>query len=242
MRKKRDLKNLQQISENGNVEKFEKEAPEFKAAISSALSGLDVTRPDTLLGATQYETSDDIKTLRENAETEYKAYMIIENMLFGIKEGEYNEYLKSIVDKKIDEVIYELDLKKYLEGIEEGKGGYDTSAELIERQKELNKIFDDVKKNILDYYKAGTYVEECGGIKLKKKTSVVLLEKTNVYQESEKDESDGSYKVTDHFTLTADSNYGVKWELTYTVGKEGKIQYESFNVNSDLVHEAIPNF
>lgn len=182
------------ISED-DLEKYE-EIRAFTSGITTALRGSDMTRDETLLGATRYYKSpytkgDEglTKDLQKEIE-KFKTYKVIDNMLFGLTVTEYKDYLAAMIDKKIDEVMYELDLKKYLEGFEESEGGYDTSYKIMEHQKQIKKMFQKAKDLILEYCETGNYQEDCGGIKLKEDDKLVrILEKSNVYQEQEEQDN-----------------------------------------------------
>ena len=230
------------IPKDTDVKKFEKNTA-YKSAINGALMGIDVTRTDTLLGATNYfasYSSNDTEAQEEILEEQdkYKVSIIIKNRLFGITNSEYEKYVEMLVDKKIYEVLYELDIYKYLEGIEEQEGGYDTTQEIIKHQEEIFKLFENAKEEIATYFESENFITDCGGIRFKNPDTVVaILEKTNVFQKKEEQEN-GNTKITDCFTLTANSNYGIKWELSYEVGVEGKVISEKV----DVKHTAISNY
>lgn len=199
-----------------------------KSAIINALNGVDITKTNTLLGATRYFATDDeyytgIEDVKEEKlkelEEEIKVKMEITNRAYGITEEEYLEYLGDILMKKIDEVIYTLNYDKYVEGYEE-------YSQFVEQ-------FGPAKEEVLNYYKNGNYIESSD-----RKTSqdvITSIVKSNVEQEIE--EKDGTITVTDKFTITANSNYMANWKFTYTKGPEGRI-------NSSILveYEVIKNF
>ena len=217
----------------------------YKSCIINVIKyGRDYTKADTLLGATSYFASeedehyydgldnrDDLLAKRDKLKTKYT----IGKRIYGLSKEEYYAYLEYIVKKKLYEVIYELDISKYIEGMEEADGGYDTSKQIFDHQAEILKIFESAINEIISYYEAGTFIDECGGIKFKDPdTTVASLVKSNVYQEIEDPESQTT-KVIDHFTLTANANYIVKWTFTYEVGAEGKITSTSVKVDREPV-------
>lgn len=218
-------------------------------AISNALGGADVTKSDTLLGATNYFATDDSYYEGVAGGDEFikkrdslKISTTIGNRIFGVTEDEYKQYLGDMIKKKIYEVIYELDISKYVVGFEaigtsDANIGYDTSEKIITHQEEVFKIFEPKINELISYYENGTFLQECGGIIFEDPDSTVVnMTKRNVYQEvSENDK--GVTEVTDHFTLTANANYSVKWTFKYNVGAEGKIITDSIK----LEHEPIIN-
>ena len=141
-----------------------------------------------------------------------KVKVQIGNRVFGIPEKEYMAYLGELIGKKIDEVIYHLNISKYVEGIQE----FDKFEE------EVLKKFEPAKQEIIDYYSAGTYLTECGGLIPEYMGTVTSMYKGDLTEEIGKSTASGR-EITDSFILTANANYSVRWELKYTVSNEGKI-------------------
>lgn len=207
-----------------------------KYAILNALSGVDVTKENTWFGATSYFAIDDkyYEDLNISAEDKEKILQAekdlairveIGNRTFGITEEEYLSYLGDVIGKKIDEVIYALDLEKYVSGLEEYNGQYGDEY-YQKRYQELLKIFEPAKNEVIQYYVDGTFLEECTTTPLNEGMKTVTnIIKSNLSQEIE-DLGDGSQKVIDKFTLTANSNFSTKWTFTYIKGAEGKIEIE----------------
>lgn len=215
-----------------------------KYSIMAALNGLDITKEYTVLGATNYLACRDLAIATEwyenadaydSAKDKFKTKMEIERhgstadsssssqdltVTFGVTNAEYYEFLSNIVSMKIDEVIYQLNIKRYNRGIAE----FD----------ELKEKFKNAKKEITDYYNEATFMDECGGLKrINEDTAKIVYEivKSNLSQQI-KDST-----IIDKFTLTVNSNYVVKWQFEYTVGENGEI-------TSDIIvnREPIENY
>ena len=168
------------------------------------------------------------------------------NRLFYISHDEYYNYIDYIVGRKIDEVIFELNIANYTQGTEQ------LQEYNIEKEDEALDIigqFAEAKANVAQYYKEAGYAEcVASGLELPEKMKIVsILEKISLKQEvegpydegngksnikKEEDQSSedntsspniGYLKIKDTFILIANSNYRTRWEFTYTVGPEGKI-------------------
>lgn len=210
-------------SRNTKLDQLENKNIEGKYAIKNALAGVDITKSYTLIGATQYIPLDSNYYLENNVDSETKdgklqdaEELIIKfqlgNRMLGITREEYTDYLGNIIDKKINEVIYTLNIKKYTQGFEE--------------YNEVIAQFEKAKKVVVGYYEKGTFVDDCSnGQVIESMRIVTNISKSNIYQEVEDIEGqEGKQTVTDKFTITANSNYSTIWTFTYTKGAEGKIE------------------
>lgn len=148
------------------------------------------------------------------------------NRVFGIPEKEYKAYLGELIGKKVDEVIYQLNISKYVEGLQE----YD------EYEKEVLEKFEDAKEKIIEYYSTGSYITECSGLTPTYMSTVTSMYKSDITEEIGEDSGSGR-EVTDSFILTANANYLVRWEFKYTINNEGKIASEV-----ECSHKAIINW
>ncbi len=208
---------------------------DYKPIVSSALSGLDVTKEYTVIGATNFvpihsyavqtEWYDEVSynEAKENLRIKMELGGSTSDLTcyFGLTQNEYLAYLGDLVSRKVDEVIYQLNIKRYNRGIEE----FD---EIVEK-------FKDAKEAITQYYSDRTFMDECKGlvrINPEIESIVTEISKSNLSQEI-----DGS-RIIDKFTLTANSNYIVKWQFEYTVGEDGKISSQNIGVT----HEAVENY
>ncbi len=138
--------------------------------------------------------------------------------VFGVPEKEYRAYLGDMLEKKLNEIIYHFNSSQYVEGF----GQYE---EILEKYKAA-------KETIKQYYIAGTFLEECGGITPTDLGVVTSIIKSDLSTEKEKVEGEAGigginkvtgYTVTENFTLMANANYLVKWKFTYTVDNEGNM-------------------
>lgn len=222
-------------SRDTKLDQLESRNTEGKYAIKNALAGVDITKSYTLIGATQYIPLDDdyyknnkVDNATKDGKLQDAEKLIIKfqfgNRMLGITEEEYTDYLGDIIEKKINEVIYTLNIKKYTQGFEE--------------YNEVLAHFRNAKEVVVDYYKNGKFLEECSnGQVIESMRIVTNIAKSNIYQDVEDIEGqEGKQKVTDKFTITANSNYSTIWTFTYTKGAEGKIE-------SDITveHKAIKN-
>lgn len=209
---------LRYTGPEGNLATYERNSI-AKSAIINALSGVDLTKTDTLIGATRYfGLSDDyyegnLESQKEERIEELDKLKVkteIVDCAFGITEDDYIIYLGDILLKKIDEVIYTLNYDKYIEGYEE----YDDFLD----------EFTEAKNNVLNYYLSGDYLEGSNREIYTAEDAISSIVKSNVEQEIE--ETDGTITVTDKFTITANSNYMTNFKFIYTKGSEGKINSE----------------
>lgn len=232
------------------------------AIIAGVFYGSDVTRAGTLVGATNHFYTDDavydvldkedkekvLKTrekLRIKMEIEDEIYGITKEEYEGTDEeteehGKYAGVFGDMLEKKLDEVFYTLNISKYVNGIQEFIEDENLSA------------FDSAKQEIKQYYLDGTFLEECGGIGGGSivtnliKTIVYTEEKTSSEKAGEEGETNEEEEITagegekvyiDHFTLVANDNYVVNWTFEYKVGVDGLI---ASDIKVD--HEAIKNY
>jgi hypothetical protein len=84
---------------------------------------------------------------------------------------------------------------------------------------EYAKNFEDIKKQITEYYKDNKYQE--GSFYMLEPT-ITSLVKSGIKQEF-KDIENGQKEITDTFLLTANANYVTEFKMKYKTGAEGKI-------------------
>lgn len=206
-KRKRNTKILEEFEKNENA----------KYAIINAMSGVDITKGTTLIGATRYigiyekdqPEGVNIEKVKEEVER-IGVKLQIADRVFYITDADYALYLDGILDQKINEVIYVLNQKKYGKGWEE----YDKLEE------DDLKAFENAKKEIKEYYAEEKFLE--GQIVLPGSSEITEVVKSNITTEY-KELEDGTKEVTDSFSLTVNSNYMTKFTLTYQKGTEGKI-------------------
>lgn len=213
------------IKENGpspNINLTKLENTEGRYAIENALSGVDITKTYTLIGATTYIPIDDNYYKNNDANTEKDGKLEeaenlimkfqLGNRILGITEEEYLNYIGDIIEKKINEVIYTQNIKKYTQGFQE--------------YEEVLEQFKEAKAEVIDYYKNKVFLEECSNGRVVESMGIITsISKRNIGQEVEQIEGqEGKEKVVDTFTITANSNYSTIWTFTYVKGAEGKIE------------------
>ena len=210
---------------------------------------MDITKEYTIMGATGYYGAQDenkvetyynsiTKTNTSISEESINSFIKerdklkikvrIGNRIFGVPESQYLQYLGDILGKKLDEIIYELNISKYIRSLEE----IDDGESQIDYLQMIYAKFKDAKDEIIDYYSQGTFVEDCGGIVLSSLKTLTNITKSDVSQ-TIKEENDGIRKVKDEFILTANANYLVKWSFNYDIDSEG-------NIISDVTVECNP--
>lgn len=171
------FKNIRQIQDEGEelvataprtlYENRPSSADKMDALIRLALSGYDVTKEYTVIGATAYfrnderygtgdggrraevseETIDKLKEKRDSL----NLMMPIDDRLYGLPEDEYSKYLGDMLEKKLNEVIYELNIDKYVKGYQE-------------YEEEVLPKYEPAKEYIIGYYTRGEFLTDCGGI------------------------------------------------------------------------------